>query len=73
MTSCGEGLNILKEILGYKDIKMRMRYAHLSKEFAREEISIMNRLTSQNKRRLSHQPPLKLSQNVTKVSHYSIP
>ena len=43
----------LKEILGHKDIKMTMRYAHLSKEFAREEIQILNGLTTYIKTDLS--------------------
>ena len=46
----GGSLKALKEILGHADIKMTMRYAHLSKEFAREEIQLMNGLTSQNKK-----------------------
>jgi integrase len=46
----GGSLKALKEILGHKDIKMTMRYAHLSKEFAKEEIQILNGLTSQKKR-----------------------
>jgi len=46
----GGSLKGLKEILGHKDIKMTMRYAHLSKEFAKEEIQILNGLTSQKKR-----------------------
>lgn len=43
----GGSLKALKEILGHAEIKMTMRYAHLSKEFAREEIQLMNGLTSQ--------------------------
>ena len=50
----GGSLNALQKILGHKDIKMTMRYAHLSREFAREEIEIMNGLTT----------------GVTKVSHF---
>lgn len=42
----GGSLKGLKEVLGHKDIKMTMRYAHLSKEFAREEIQILNGLTT---------------------------
>jgi hypothetical protein len=34
------------EILGYKDIKKTMRYAHLPKGFAKKEIQLMNGLTS---------------------------
>lgn len=46
----GGSLKALKEILGHADIKMTMRYAHLSKEFAKEEIQVLNGLTSQKKR-----------------------
>jgi len=42
----GGSLRALKEILGHADITMTMRYAHLSKEFAKEEIQLMNGLTS---------------------------
>jgi integrase len=42
----GGSLKGLKEILGHKDIKMTMRYAHLSKEFIKEEIQILNGLTT---------------------------
>jgi len=41
----GGSLKALQRILGHKDISMTMRYSHLSKEFAREEIKIMNGLT----------------------------
>jgi Phage integrase family len=42
----GGSLKGLKEILGHKDIKMTMQYAHLSKEFVKEEIQILNGLTT---------------------------
>jgi len=42
----GGSIRALSQILGHADIKMTMRYAHLSKEFARQEIQIMNGLTS---------------------------
>ena len=45
----GGSLKALKEILGHEDIKMTMRYAHLSKEFAKEEIQLINGLTSSRK------------------------
>ena len=54
----GGSLKGLKEVLGHKDIKMTMRYAHLSKEFAREEIQILNGLTTSVNS--------DMSQNVTK-------
>jgi len=53
----GGSLKALKEILGHKDIKMTMRYAHLSNEFAKEEIQILNGLTGIRKN--------DMSQNVT--------
>jgi hypothetical protein len=65
----GGSLKALKEILGHKDIKMTMRYSHLSKEFAREEIQILNGLTSaKNKKAASSgtdpiEPVTKVSQN----------
>lgn len=49
----GGSLKALKEILGHKDIKMTMRYAHLSEEFAREEIQILNGLTGVTKTDMS--------------------
>jgi integrase len=42
----GGSLKALQKILGHKKIEMTMRYSHLSKEFAREEIQIMNGLTA---------------------------
>ncbi len=41
----GGSLKNLQQILGHKDIKMTMRYAHLSREFQKEEIRVMNGLT----------------------------
>jgi integrase len=63
----GGSLKALKEILGHKDIKMTMRYSHLSKEFAREEIQILNGLTSGKTKKAD---PAKATENgpVTKVS-----
>lgn len=58
----GGSLKALKEILGHKDIKMTMRYSHLSKEFAREEIQILNGLTSKKPS----------SDTVTKVSQIAL-
>jgi integrase len=42
----GGSIKGLQKILGHKDIHMTMRYSHLSKEFAREEVQIMNGLIS---------------------------
>ena len=38
------------QIMQDADIKIPMMYAHLSKEFAKEEIQLMNGLTSQIKK-----------------------
>lgn len=50
----GGSLRALQKILGHADIKMTMRYAHLSKEFAREEIKLLNGLTSGKKKEDGH-------------------
>lgn len=50
----GGSLRALQKILGHADIKMTMRYAHLSKEFAREEIKLLNGLTTGNKKEDGH-------------------
>jgi len=63
----GGSLKALKEILGHKDIKMTMRYSHLSKEFAREEIQILNGLTS-GKNKETHLSGDAKSVPVTKVA-----
>jgi integrase len=41
----GGSLAALQKVMGHADIKMTMRYAHLSKEFARQEIQNLNGLT----------------------------
>jgi integrase len=51
----GGSLPALQKILGHADIKMTMRYAHLSKEFAREEIKLLNGLTSGKKKADGHE------------------
>jgi len=50
----GGSLPALQKILGHADIKMTMRYAHLSKEFAREEIKLLNGLTTGKKKEDGH-------------------
>ena len=50
----GGSLRALKKILGHADLKMTMRYAHLSKEFAREEIELLNGLTSGKEKEDGH-------------------
>ena len=42
----GSSIRGLQKTLGHKDMHMAMRHSSLSKEFAREEIQIMNGLTS---------------------------
>lgn len=44
----GGTLSNLQKILGHKEIKMTTRYTHLSKEFARKEIELLNGLTGRN-------------------------
>lgn len=46
----GGSLRALQKVLGHADLKMTMRYAHLSKEFAKEEIQLLNGLTSDKKK-----------------------
>lgn len=50
----GGSLRALQNILGHKDLKMTMRYAHLSKEFAKEEIKLLDGLTSGKKKEDGH-------------------
>lgn len=60
----GGSIKELQEILGHKNVKMTMRYAHLSPAHKKKAINIMNGLTSGKK-----------SQDeatVTKVSHLQI-
>ncbi|MGO9138528.1 MAG: hypothetical protein ACLP9S_12030 [Syntrophales bacterium] len=59
-------MKALKEILGHKDIKMTMRYSHLSKEFAREEIQILNGLTSAKNKKVASAETDQI-ESVTKV------
>ena len=42
----GGSLNVLQKIQKHKDVKMTVRYAHLSKEFARGGGQLLNDLTS---------------------------
>ena len=58
----GGSLKALKEILGHADITMTMRYAHLSREFAKEEIQLMNGLTSGKESKEENATCHKLSQ-----------
>jgi integrase len=50
----GGSLGALQKILGHKDIEMTMRYAHLSSEFARQEIQNLNDLTDTNVKFMSN-------------------
>jgi len=45
----GGRLKELQEISGYKDIKMTMRYAHLSQEHKKRAVNLLNGLTSSSK------------------------
>lgn len=44
----GASLKEVQELLGHKDIKMTMRYAHLSQENKRKAINLLNVLTTKN-------------------------
>ena len=44
----GGSLHGLRQVLGHKDLKMTMRYAHLSREYQKEEINLLNGLTGKN-------------------------
>jgi len=58
----GGSIKNLQQILGHKQIAMTMRYAHLSKEFARQEIEIMNGLTNKSDKQGSQQDVTTMSQ-----------
>jgi len=45
----GGSLKELQEILGHKDIKMTMRYAHLSQEQKKKAVNLLNGLTASSK------------------------
>ena len=51
----GGYLRALQKILGHKDLKVTLRYAHLSKEFAKEEIKLLDGLTSGKKKEDGHE------------------
>jgi len=42
----GGKIEVLQEILGHEDIKTTQRYAHLSPEYKKKEINLLNGLTS---------------------------
>ena len=42
----GGSLKELQELLGHKDIKMTMRYAHLSQEHKQKAVNLLNGLTA---------------------------
>jgi len=44
----GGSLKAVQELLGHKDIKMTMRYAHLSQEHKRKAVNLLNGLTAQS-------------------------
>lgn len=55
----GANLKEVQELLGHKDIKMTMRYAHLSQESKKKAVNLLNGLTGQRNK----------TATVTKVSH----
>jgi integrase len=50
----GGRLKELQEILGHKDIKMTMRYAHLSQEHKKKAVNLLNGLTASRKTPKAH-------------------
>jgi hypothetical protein len=42
----GSSLREVQELLGHKDIKMTMRYAHLSKKHKQKAVNLLNGLTA---------------------------
>ena len=42
----GATLKEVQELLGHKDMKMTMRYAHLSQEHKKKEVNLLKGLTS---------------------------
>jgi site-specific recombinase XerD len=40
----GVGLKAVQELLGHSDLKMTMRYAHLSKAHLQEAVAVLNNL-----------------------------
>ena len=44
----GGTLKDVQELLGHKDIKMTMRYAHLTQEHKRKAVNLLNDLTASN-------------------------
>ena len=47
----GGSLKSLKEILGHSKFEMTMRYAHLSQEYKRKEINLLNSLTGKPRKK----------------------
>ena len=39
----GAGLKAVQELLGHKNIKMTMRYAHLSEDFKKDAVELLDR------------------------------
>ena len=42
----GAGLKTVQELLGHSDIKMTMRYAHLSPGHLQESVNLLNNLAA---------------------------
>jgi site-specific recombinase XerD len=60
----GASLKEVQELLGHKEIKMTMRYAHLSQEHKKKAVNLLNGLTAPKN------PPI---EKVTKRSHFQNP
>jgi len=40
----GVGLKAVQELLGHSDLKMTMRYAHLSRAHLKEAVAVLNKI-----------------------------
>ena len=47
----GGSLKSLQEILGHSKIEMTMKYAHLSQEYKRKEVNLLNSLTGKPRKK----------------------
>ena len=52
MVQAGVPLNTVREILGHRDIKQTLRYAHLAPDHQREAMEVMDGLFRETPRRI---------------------